>query len=61
MDDATMTRRATTRRGFDAILLLLLSTYQVPSQAVLRIRIRIHRIYMFLGLLDPDPYIVKQK
>ena len=23
--------------------------------AVLRIRIRIHRIHMFLGLLDPDP------
>jgi hypothetical protein len=24
-------------------------------KAVLRIRIRIHRIHMFLGLLDPDP------
>jgi hypothetical protein len=24
-------------------------------QAVLRIRIRIHRIQMFLGLQDPDP------
>jgi hypothetical protein len=25
--------------------------------AVLRIRIRIHRIRMFLGLLDPDPLV----
>jgi hypothetical protein len=24
-------------------------------RAVLRIRIRIHRIHIFLGLLDPDP------
>jgi hypothetical protein len=24
---------------------------------VLRIRIRIHRIHMFLGLLDPDPLV----
>ncbi len=24
-------------------------------QAVLRIRLRIHRIYMLLGRLDPDP------
>ncbi len=41
-------------------------------KAVLRIRIRIHRIHMFLGLLDPDldpfvrgmdpdPSIIKQK
>jgi hypothetical protein len=28
--------------------------------AVLRIRIRIHRIHMILGLLDPDPSIIKQ-
>jgi hypothetical protein len=27
------------------------------SRPVLRIRIRIHRIYMFLGLLDPDPLV----
>jgi hypothetical protein len=26
-------------------------------KAVLRIRIRIHRIHMFLGLLDPDPLV----
>ncbi len=25
--------------------------------AMLRIRIRIHRIHMFLGLLDPDPLV----
>ncbi len=25
--------------------------------AVLRIRIQIHRIHMFLGLLDPDPLV----
>ncbi len=25
--------------------------------AVLRIRIRIHRIHKFLGLLDPDPLV----
>ncbi len=31
------------------------------SRPVLRIRIRIHRIHMFLGLLDPDPSIIKQK
>jgi hypothetical protein len=44
------------------------------STAVLRIRIRIHQIHMFLGLLDtypdplvrgmdpdPDPFIIKQK
>ena len=33
-----------------------------PYPAVLRvrIRIRIHRIHMFLGLLDPDPSIIKQ-
>jgi hypothetical protein len=24
-------------------------------------RIRIHRIHMILGLMDPDPYIIKQK
>jgi hypothetical protein len=29
--------------------------------AVFRIRIRIHRIHMFLGLLDPDPSLIKQK
>ncbi len=30
---------------------------------MLRIRIRIHRIHVFLGLLDPDPnpFIIKQK
>ncbi len=42
----------------------------VPSKAVLQIRIRIHRIHMFLGILDPDPLfrgmdpdpsIIKQK
>jgi hypothetical protein len=27
------------------------------SQTVFRIRIRIHRIHMFLGLLDPDPSV----
>ncbi len=27
----------------------------VLRKPVLRIRIRIHRIHMFLGLLDPDP------
>jgi hypothetical protein len=27
----------------------------------IRIRIRIHRIHMFLGLLDPDPSIIMQK
>jgi hypothetical protein len=26
-------------------------------QAVLRIRIRVHRIHVFLGLLDPDPSV----
>ncbi len=26
----------------------------------IRIRIRIHRIHMFLGLLDPEPFIIKQ-
>jgi hypothetical protein len=31
------------------------------SMQVLRILIRIHRIHMFLGLLDPDPSIIKQK
>ncbi len=25
------------------------------NAAVFRIRLRIHRIHMFLGLLDPDP------
>ena len=29
--------------------------------SVFRIRIRIHRIQMFLGLPDPDPSISKQK
>ncbi len=29
--------------------------YQRLCLAVLRIRIRIHRIHVFLGLLDPDP------
>jgi hypothetical protein len=33
---------------FNLVLLAVL-------QAVLRIRIRIHRIHVFLGLLDPDP------
>jgi hypothetical protein len=34
----------------------------VPNEPVLRIRIRIHRIHVFLGLLDPapDPSIIKQ-
>ncbi len=27
----------------------------------IRIRIRIYRIHMFLGLLDPDPSMIKQK
>jgi hypothetical protein len=27
------------------------------TEPVLRIRIRIHRIHMFLGLLDPDPLV----
>jgi hypothetical protein len=31
------------------------------SKAVLRIRIRIHQIQIFLGFLDPDPSIIKQK
>jgi hypothetical protein len=30
-------------------------TGSVVLTAVLWIRIRIHRIHMFLGLLDPDP------
>ncbi len=30
-------------------------------QPGLRIRIRIHRIHMFLGLPDPDTSIIKQK
>ena len=30
-------------------------------EPVLRIRIRIHRIHMFLGLPDPDPSIIMQK
>jgi hypothetical protein len=36
---------------------------QVSYFPVLRIRIRIHRIHMFLGLLDPDPdpSIIMQK
>jgi hypothetical protein len=29
----------------------------VQQAAVLRIRIRIHRIHMFLGLPDPDPLV----
>ena len=29
----------------------------VPNEPVLRIRIRIHRIHVFLGLLDPDPLV----
>jgi hypothetical protein len=29
--------------------------HQITKKAVLRIRIRIHRIPMFLGLQDPDP------
>jgi hypothetical protein len=29
----------------------------VVLTAVLRIRIRIHRIHVFLGLLDPDPLV----
>ncbi len=35
----------------------------IHTLTVLRIRIRIwiHRIHMFLGLLDPDPSITKQK
>jgi hypothetical protein len=34
----------------------VLAAYRLIShQAVLRIRIRIHRIHMFLGLPDPDP------
>jgi hypothetical protein len=37
-------------RGFGA-----LGTRTSMFQPVLRIRIRIHRIHMFLGLLDPDP------
>ncbi len=27
------------------------------QKSVLRIRIRIHRIHMFLGLMDPDPLV----
>jgi hypothetical protein len=36
---------------------------RIVLQAVLRIQIRfrIHRIHMFLGLLDPDPSIIRQK
>jgi len=30
-------------------------TKKLLIKAVLRIRIRIHRVHMFLGLLDPDP------
>ncbi len=32
-----------------------MATYGTPCGAVLRIRIRIHRIHVFLGFLDPDP------
>jgi hypothetical protein len=28
-----------------------------PTKPVLRIRIRIHRIHVLLGLLDPDPLV----
>jgi hypothetical protein len=31
------------------------------KKTVFRIRIRIHRIHMFLGLPDPDPSIIMQK
>ncbi len=38
---------------------------QYRKKSVLRIRIRIHRIHVFLGLLDsyldPEPSIIKQK
>ncbi len=33
----------------------VISYLAVVSPPVLRIRIRIHRIHVFLGLLDPDP------
>jgi hypothetical protein len=31
--------------------------FRTALKAVLRIRIRIHRIHMFFGLLDPDPLV----
>ncbi len=39
----------------------LVSTNRTLFVPVLRIRIRIRRIRMFLGVLDPDPSIIKQK
>jgi hypothetical protein len=30
---------------------------EMDYQAVLRIRIRIHRFHVFLGLMDPDPLV----
>jgi hypothetical protein len=35
--------------------------YTVENYPVFRIRIKIHRIRPFLGLLDPDPSINKKK
>jgi hypothetical protein len=38
-----------------ALIILTSSVSLFPFASVLRIRIRIRRIHMFLGLLDPNP------
>jgi hypothetical protein len=57
-------------RTATTILLTIIGTQNVHPEPVFMIviscqkpvlRIRIRRIHMFLGLLDPDPFIIKQK
>ncbi len=48
-------------KGEERILVLEYVGLDVSKRPVLRIRIRIRRIRMFFGLLDPDPSITKRK
>jgi hypothetical protein len=52
----TARRSKHSTRSHPQILIIILD-----SSVQIRIRIRIHRIPMFLGLLDTDPSIIKQK
>jgi hypothetical protein len=47
----------------EKLLILGKNWYTVKIAALrilIRIRIRVHRIHMLLGLTDPDPFIIKQ-
>jgi hypothetical protein len=46
--------------GHVSVRFIFLLVFISQLKPVLRIRPRIHRIHIFLGLLDPDPYIIKQ-